>query len=61
MDIHSRDSKVFGDYVSGHTSSIAQAGGCFLAAGAPVESIEGNLLPRTMVIHQLPNAQAFLT
>jgi uncharacterized protein (DUF1330 family) len=60
VDIQIHDGKAFGEYIAGHTASIAQAGGRFLAAGARGEAIEGARQPRNMVIHQWPNAQAFL-
>lgn len=60
VDIQIHDGKAFGEYVAGHTATIAQAGGRFLVAGARGEAIEGSRQPRTMVIHQWPTAQAFL-
>ncbi|MBN8507831.1 MAG: DUF1330 domain-containing protein [Burkholderiales bacterium] len=55
-----RDGKAFGEYVAGHTPTIAAVGGRFLVAGAVPQTIEGEWPARRMVIHQWPNAQVFL-
>lgn len=55
-----RDGKAFGEYVAGHTPTIAAVGGRFLVAGAMPQTIEGNWPARRMVVHQWPNAQVFL-
>jgi len=60
VDIQIHDPKAFGEYVAGHTATIAQAGGRFVVAGARAEAIEGTRPARNMVIHQWPSAQAFL-
>ena len=58
--IEVRDGKAFGEYVAGHTPTIAAAGGSFLVAGARPQTVEGNWPNRLMVIHQWPNARTFL-
>ena len=58
--IEVRDGKAFGEYVAGHTPTIATAGGTFLVAGARPQSVEGNWPNRLMVIHQWPNARTFI-
>ncbi|MFM8767144.1 MAG: DUF1330 domain-containing protein, partial [Rubrivivax sp.] len=58
--IEVRDGKAFGEYVAGHTPTIAAAGGSFLVAGARPQMVEGNWPNRLMVIHQWPNARTFL-
>jgi uncharacterized protein (DUF1330 family) len=55
-----RDGKTFGEYVAGHTPTVAAAGGRFLVAGALPQAIEGEWPARRMVIHQWPKARAFL-
>lgn len=55
-----RDGKAFGEYVVGHSPTIAAAGGRFIAAGAMPQTIEGTWPARRMVIHQWPAARAFL-
>lgn len=55
-----RDGKAFGEYVTGHTPTIAAVGGRFLVAGAMPQTVEGEWPARRMVIHQWPNAQVFL-
>lgn len=60
VDVQVNDGKAFGEYVVGHSATVAEAGGKFLAAGARGESIEGTRKPRNIVIHQWPNAQTFL-
>ena len=59
VDVDIRDGKAFGEYVVGHTATLAAAGGKFLVAGARGEAIEGSRVPRTMVIHEWPSMQAF--
>ena len=59
--IEVRDGRAFGEYVAGHTPSLAAAGGRFIAAGAMPQAIEGDWPPRRMVIHQWPDARAFLS
>ena len=56
-----RDGKAFGEYAAGHAPTIAAAGGRFLAAGSLPQKIEGDWPAQRMVIHQWPNAQAFLS
>ena len=58
--IEVRDGKAFGEYVAGHTPTIAAAGGSFLVAGARPQTVEGAWPNRLMVIHQWPNARTFL-
>lgn len=55
-----RDGKAFGEYVVGHTPTIAAVGGQFLVAGATPQTIEGDWPARRMVVHQWPNAKVFL-
>lgn len=55
-----RDGKAFGEYVAGHTPTIAAVGGRFLVAGAMPQTIEGQWPERRMVIHQWPSAQVCL-
>jgi uncharacterized protein (DUF1330 family) len=59
VDVQVNDGKAFGEYVVGHSATVAEAGGKFLAAGARGESIEGTRKPRNIVIHQWPSAQTF--
>lgn len=58
--IEVRDGKAFGEYVAGHTPTIAAVGGSFVVAGARPQAVEGNWPNRLMVIHQWPNARTFL-
>jgi len=60
VDIQIHDPKGFGEYVAGHTVTVAHAGGRFLVAGARAEAIEGSRPARNMVVHQWPNARIFL-
>jgi|JI10StandDraft_1071094.scaffolds.fasta_scaffold17962_4 uncharacterized protein (DUF1330 family) len=60
VEVQIHDGQSFGDYVTGHTATIARRGGRFLVAGARADSVEGSRPPRTMVIHQWPDAQTFL-
>ncbi len=55
-----RDGKAFGEYVAGHTPTIAAVGGRFVVAGAMPQTIEGQWPARRMVVHQWPSAQVFL-
>ncbi|HYF16230.1 MAG TPA: DUF1330 domain-containing protein [Ramlibacter sp.] len=54
-----RDGRAFGEYATGHTPTIAAAGGRFLAAGAVPQAVEGSWPPRRVVIHQWANEKAF--
>jgi len=58
VSIH--DGKAFGQYVAGHTPSIAAAGGRFLVAGSLPTAIEGEWPARRMVMHQWPRPKSFL-
>lgn len=60
VDIDIRDGKAFGEYVAGHTPTIAAVGGRFLVAGAMPKAVEGSWPARRMVIHQWPSAQVFI-
>jgi uncharacterized protein (DUF1330 family) len=55
-----RDGRAFGEYVAGHAPTIAAAGGQFLVAGAVPVAIEGEWPARRIVVHQWPDAKAFL-
>lgn len=55
-----RDAKGFGEYIVGHTPTVAAVGGRFIAAGAMPESFEGAWPARRMVIQQWLSAQVFL-
>lgn len=55
-----RDGRGFGEYVAGHTPSVAAAGGRFVVAGAMPQAVEGTWPAQRMVIHEWPRPQAFL-
>lgn len=60
VDIEIRDGKKFGEYIAGHVPSLAKAGGRFIAAGGKLETVEGDWMPRRIIVHQWPSAKAFL-
>jgi uncharacterized protein (DUF1330 family) len=54
-----RDAKAFGEYIVGHTPTVAAVGGRFIAAGALPEVLEGTWPARRMLIVQWTSAQVF--
>lgn len=59
IDVEITDPARFGDYVRGHIPTLTAAGGRFLAAGGPTDTVEGEWSPRRLIIHQWPSAGAF--
>jgi uncharacterized protein (DUF1330 family) len=59
IDVDVRDADGFDEYVAGHAATVEQYGGTLLVAGGRQEIIEGEWIPRRLVIHRWPSAEAF--
>jgi uncharacterized protein (DUF1330 family) len=59
IDVDVHDTAGFEEYVAGHAATVAQYGGTLLVAGGRREIIEGEWVPRRLVVHRWPSAEAF--
>lgn len=59
VDVQVNDGKAFGENVVGHSATVAEAGGKFLAAGGPIQVIEGTWSPKRVILHRWPDEKAF--
>ena len=54
-----RDPQLFQKYVDGHSGTLAEFGGRFLAAGEEFDLIEGAWPGQIVVLHEWPDRAAF--
>ena len=54
-----KDQQLFQQYVDGHTDTLTEFGGRFLAAGSDFESIEGTWPGQIAVVHEWPDRACF--
>jgi len=59
IDVDVRDAAGFEEYVAGHTETVERYGGTVVVAGGRQEIIEGEWVPRRLVVHRWPSAEAF--
>ncbi|WP_167730469.1 DUF1330 domain-containing protein [Terasakiella sp. SH-1] len=59
VDVEILDPALFQKYVDGHQKTLEPFGGRFLVAGGNFDVIEGDWTPKTVVIHEWPNREAF--
>lgn len=56
-DVTARDPEAFRIYRERAAASIAQHGGRYLVRGGPVEPLEGDWAPRTIIIVEFPDLE----
>lgn len=57
-DVEVTDAERYGDYTSGVQASLEPYGGRFLVRGGATESIEGDWLPKRLVVIEFPSREA---
>ncbi|MBN9082854.1 MAG: D-fructose-6-phosphate amidotransferase [Rhizobiales bacterium 62-17] len=53
-DVTAKDAAAFETYRTRAAASIAQYGGRYLVRGGPIEPLEGQWMPRTIVVVEFP-------
>jgi len=59
VDVDVRDPQAFAEYVRGHGATVTRFGGRFLVTTDQCQVVEGEWVPKRIVVHQWPSVEAF--